>query len=65
VKDGTIPSGNEIFVFTDNFVAERTFYHGSSKSLLLHELVVRLRKLEMEGARFVWFVWIAGWNAND
>jgi hypothetical protein len=60
VKDGTIPSGNEIFVFTNHFVAERAFYHGSSKSLLLHELVVRLRQLEMDGSIFVRLVWIAG-----
>jgi hypothetical protein len=53
VKDGTIPRGTEIFVFTDNFVAERAFYHGSAKSPLLHELVRRLRQLEMEGAIFI------------
>jgi hypothetical protein len=60
VKDGTIPRGTEIFVFTDNFVAERAFYHGSAKSPLLHELVRRLRKLEMVGAIFIRFIWIAG-----
>jgi hypothetical protein len=52
VKDGTIPGGNEIFVFTGNFVAERAFYHGLSKSLLLHKLVVRLRQLEMDEQYF-------------
>jgi hypothetical protein len=60
VKNGTIPGGNEIFVFTDNFVAEGAFYHGFSKSLLLHKLVVRLRQLEMDGSIFVQFVCIAG-----
>jgi hypothetical protein len=60
VKDGTIPHGTKLFVFTDNFVAERAFYHGSAKSLLLHELVRCLRKLEMDGAIFICFFWIAG-----
>jgi hypothetical protein len=53
VKDGTITCGTECFGFTDNFVAERAFYHGSAKSPLLHELVRRLRKLEMDGAIFI------------
>jgi hypothetical protein len=60
VRNGTIRRGTEIFVFTDNFVAERAFYNGSAKSRLLHELVTRLRKLEMEGAIFIRFIWIAG-----
>jgi hypothetical protein len=49
VANGTIKRGTKIFVFTDNFVSKRAFYHGSSKSRLLHELIVRLRKLEMDG----------------
>jgi hypothetical protein len=69
VKDGTIKRGSEIFVFTDNFVAERAFHNGSAKSRLLHELVVRLRKLEMEGYIFIRFIWIAGtrmiWQGTD
>lgn len=51
VKDGTIPRGTKIFVFTDNFVAEGAFYyHVSAKSLLLHELVCCLHKLKMNKA---------------
>ena len=38
----------EFFLFTDNSTAENSFYRGSSKSKLLHELVLRLRKLEMD-----------------
>jgi hypothetical protein len=61
--------GTEIFVFTDNFVSERAFYHGSAKSRLLHELIVRLRKLEMGGHLFIRFIWIAGtrmiWQGTD
>ena len=60
VKDGTIPAGTEIFVFTDNFVSKRAFFHGSAKSPLLHELVRRLRQLEMGGYIFIRFIWIAG-----
>ena len=32
--------GVEIFVFTDNSTAERAFFKGSSKSRLLHDLVL-------------------------
>ena len=35
--------GVEIFVFTDNSTAERAFFKGSSKSRLLHDLVLELR----------------------
>ena len=38
----------EFFLFTDNSTAEACFYRGSSNSKLLHELVLRLRKLELE-----------------
>ncbi len=40
-------NGVEIFFFTDNSTAERAFYKGSSSSKLLHELVSRLKNLEM------------------
>jgi hypothetical protein len=36
----------EIFLFTDNAVAESAFYKGTSSNRLLFELVLRLRKLE-------------------
>jgi hypothetical protein len=38
----------EFFLFTDNSTAEACFYRGSSTSKLLHELIVRLRKLEVD-----------------
>ena len=60
IKVGEVALGSEIFVFTDNSTAERAFNKGASKSKLLHELVVRLRGLEMSGAIFPRFVWIAG-----
>ena len=39
--------GTEVFLFTDNTVAESAFYRGTSASLKLFDLVLRLRKLEM------------------
>jgi len=43
---GELHEGSELFVFTDNFVAEQAFHNGSSKSKKLHALVQRVRKLE-------------------
>jgi hypothetical protein len=40
--------GCELFIFTDNMTAEAEFWKGSSQSKKLFELVLRLRKLEME-----------------
>jgi hypothetical protein len=60
VETGEFREGTELFVFTDNAVSERAFYKGSSSSRLLHELVLKLRKLEMKGDLFVHFIWIAG-----
>ncbi len=56
-------------MFTDNFVAERAFHNGSAKSRLLLELVVRLRKLEIDGFILIRFIWITGtrmiWQGTD
>jgi hypothetical protein len=65
VERGEVKEGAEIFVFTDNFVSERAFYNGSSKSRRLHELVMRLRKLEMRGKIFVRVIWFAGTRMKD
>jgi hypothetical protein len=40
--------GSEIFIFTDNSVAEAAFWKGSSKSKALFKLVLRLKRLELE-----------------
>ncbi len=40
--------GAEFWLFTDNSTAERCFHKGSSSSELLHELVLKLRKLEFD-----------------
>jgi hypothetical protein len=60
LEKGTIPRGTELFLFTDNFVAERAYFRGTSKSKTLFELVLRLRKLEMVGELFVHLIWVAG-----
>jgi hypothetical protein len=60
VARGELERGSEVFVFTDNFVSERAFYNGSSKSKWLHGLVMRLRKLEMDGQIFIRVIWFAG-----
>ena len=34
-----------LFVFTDNLVFESVFYKGTSKSILLFEIVIRLHQV--------------------
>lgn len=41
--------GMELFLFTDNSVAEASFFKGTSSNKALFDLVVRLKKVEMEG----------------
>jgi hypothetical protein len=65
VERGELKPGAELFVLTDNFVSERAFYNGSSKSRKLHELVMRLRKLEMSGKVFVHVVWFPGTRMKE
>ena len=60
IRDGKLKTGSELFVFTDNSVAERTFYKGSSTSLKLHQMILELRKMEMEGQFIIHFIWISG-----
>jgi hypothetical protein len=60
VKEGVIPEGTEIFMFTDNMVTERAFFKGTSTNRELYAMVLMLRKLEMEGKLFLNIIWIAG-----
>ena len=60
VRAGQIKEGSEVFIFTDNKVMERTYTKGLSKSRKLHNLIVALRKLQMEGRLIIHFIWIAG-----
>ena len=46
-KEGYL-NGSELWLFTDDVTAEGCFFRGGSSSKLLHELVLRLRKTEME-----------------
>lgn len=50
----------ELWLFTDNSTAESCFCRGSSSSQLLHELVLRLRRLEMEHSLNLQIVHVAG-----
>jgi hypothetical protein len=50
----------ELWLFTDNSTAESCFAKGSSTSELLHELILKLRKLEMEVDLKLHLVHVAG-----
>ena len=52
--------GMELFIFTDNSTAEAAFYKGTSTSKKLFELIVRLKRLEVEHCCLIHFVHIAG-----
>ena len=59
VKNKTV-LGAEVFVFKDNAVAEACFYKGTSQSRSLFNLVLRLRKNEMEGGLRLQLIHVAG-----
>lgn len=50
----------EVFMCTDNSTAESTFYKGSSSSLKLHALIVRLHKLSIEYSITIHLIHVAG-----
>ncbi len=58
-KQGSL-DGTEAFIFTDNSTAEACFYKGSSSSVRLYELIVRLRELEMRAKCKVHLIHVAG-----
>ena len=60
LAQGDFVKGTEVFVFTDNQVTESAFYKGTSTSRQLFELVLRLRRLEMDGHLFLRVIWVAG-----
>ena len=51
---------SELFLFTDNSTAESCFWRGSSKSPKLHQLVIRLRRLEMEFGLQIHLIHVSG-----
>eukprot|EP00536_Pseudo-nitzschia_multiseries_P012136 jgi/Psemu1/31033/gm1.31033_g len=69
VGSRTIPRGLEVFMFTDNFVAESTMYKGPSFSESLHNMILELRKMAMNDNIIIHFVWISGdqmiWQGTD
>ncbi len=52
--------GFELFFFTDNEVAERAYYKGTSSSQKLFDLVLRLRRIEMAGKMIIHVIHISG-----
>lgn len=52
--------GSELFLFTDNFVAENAFFKGTSSNEALFELIVRLKKAEMEGGLKLHVIHVSG-----
>lgn len=49
-----------MFVVTDNAVSESIFYKGSAKVSLLQNLLVELRKIELEKKLIVHIIWCFG-----
>jgi hypothetical protein len=60
LKKGIIQKGTELFMFTNNFVTERAYFSGTSKSTTLFELILRLQHLEIKGELFIHLIWVAG-----
>ena len=57
--------GAELWLFTDNSTSESCFVKGSSSSPLLHELILRLRKVEVDVGFSLYFVHVAGTRMID
>ena len=58
-EDGSL-QGCELFLFTDNLVAEYAYYKGISSSRMLFNLVLRLWKLEMSEEFLLHVIHIVG-----
>lgn len=58
-------SNTELFIFTDNSTAEGAFYRNNSSSKLLHELVVRLRLVEIEHSVIIHVIHVSGDRMKD
>jgi hypothetical protein len=57
--------GAEVFLFTDNSTAEAVFWKGTSHSKKLFELMLRLRKVEMDGELLLHVIHVAGTRMID
>jgi hypothetical protein len=53
-------SQTELFLFTDNSMAESAFYKGSSSSKQLHNLVLRLHSVAMQYQIIIHMVHVSG-----
>lgn len=52
--------GMELFLFTDNSVAESAFFKGTSTNKALFDLIVRLKRAEMEGGLKLHVIHVSG-----
>ena len=59
VIDGSV-QGSELFIFTDNSVAEGCFYRGTASSRRLFNLILRLRKAELRGGFRLHVIHVSG-----
>jgi hypothetical protein len=59
VEDGRI-RGAEVFLFTDNLMAEAVFFKGNSTSERLFKLMLRLQKIEMKGDLLLYVIHVVG-----
>jgi hypothetical protein len=57
--------GAEVFLFTDNSTAEAVYYKGNSSSRKLFDLMLRLRKLEMDASLILHVVHVSGTRMID
>ena len=57
---GVVKRGSELFLFTDNEVTECTYFRGSSQSSRLHQMILELWKMELDGELIIHFIWILG-----
>jgi hypothetical protein len=53
-------TGREIFLYTDNQVAEGSYYRGTAASQSLFELLVELYILQINYDIIMHVIWIAG-----
>ena len=52
--------GAEIFLLKNNLVLDNVFYKGTSSSRTLFELILRLRKVKLEGNMRLHIIYLAG-----
>jgi hypothetical protein len=58
-KQGVL-EGTEVFLFTDNSTSEAAFFNGSSTSEKLFELVLKVRKMEMDNGSKIHLCHVSG-----